>query len=88
LFLVLVHLKIHGNWSKFEENPFSRGFVGSYESFREFLRGFERFREVSRGFEICRTDTVGWTERRVKVPKCPVKQTNNHNMSSQTNKQS
>jgi len=39
LFLVLVHLKIHGNWSKFEENPFSRGFVGFYESFREFLRG-------------------------------------------------
>ena len=88
LFLVLVHLKIHGNWSKFEENPFSRGFVGSYESFREFLRVSERFREVSRGFEICITGTVGWTERRVKVPKCPVKQTNNHNMSSQTNKQS
>jgi hypothetical protein len=86
LFLVLVHLKIHGNWSKFEENPFSRGFVGSYESFREFLRVSERFREVSRGFErfreVCRTGTVGWTERRVKVPKCPVKQTNNHNMSS------
>ena len=24
LFLVLVHVEIHGNWSKFEENLFSR----------------------------------------------------------------
>ena len=88
LFLVLGHLKIHGNWSKFEENPFSRGFVGSNESFREFLTVSERFREVSERFrEVLRTGTVGWTERRVKVPKCPVKQTNNHNMSSETNKQ-
>ena len=103
LFLVLVHLKIHGNWSKFEENPFSRGFVGSYESFREFLRVSERFREVSRGFERFRevlryAELTLWDEPNVELKCqsvqlnkqtiliCPVKQTNNPNMSSETNK--
>ena len=38
LFLVLVHLKIHGNWSKFKENPFSRGFVALFETFWRFFK--------------------------------------------------
>ena len=52
LFLVLVHVEIHGNWSKFEENLFSRGFVILFESFRKFLRCFKMFR-------FCRTGTPG-----------------------------
>ena len=52
LFLVLVHLGIHGNWSKFEENLFSRGFVTLFESFRKFLRCFKMFC-------FCRTGTPG-----------------------------
>ena len=59
LFLVLVHLKIHGNWSKFKENPFSRGFVALFETFRRFFKVSEMFQGVSWGFEVSRTGTPG-----------------------------
>ena len=32
------HLKIHGNWSKFKETPFSRGFVALFETFWRFFK--------------------------------------------------
>ena len=59
LFLDLVHLKIHGNWSKFKENPFSRGFVALFETFRRFFKVSEMFQGVSWGFEVSRTGTPG-----------------------------
>ena len=52
LALFLVQLGIHGNWSKSEENLFSRGFVTLFESFRKFLRCFKMFC-------FCRTGTPG-----------------------------